>query len=124
VFAQLTAPVIVNDQFAIPAGTFVRGNVQKLRCRGTQAEMLMQSVSLVFQNGYIAKAGGPVNIESDQWTAVSNPSGGEKAGIVAAPLAGLGVGMLIGSATDRNQTSTFNVAQPPVPIVAKRPPPA
>lgn len=108
VFAQLTAPVIVDDQVAIPPGTYVRGNVQKLTRRGTQAEMLMQSVSLVFPNGYVANAGGPINIESDQWTALSNPSGGEKAGIVAAPLAGLGLGMLIGNATDKTQTSTVN----------------
>jgi hypothetical protein len=57
---------------------------------------------------HIADAGGPVNIKSDEWTAVSNPSSGEKAGIIAAPLAGLGLGMLIGSATDRTETSTVN----------------
>jgi hypothetical protein len=107
VYAQVTAPVILGDQVAIPAGTFVQGQVQKLTRHGTQAEMLMQSVSLVFPDGYIAKAGGPVNIESEEWTAWNNPSPSTKAGIFAAPLAGTGLGLLIGNATDKTQTTNL-----------------
>lgn len=105
IFAQTTAPVILNDQVVIPAGTYVQGRVQKLTRRGTQAEMLMQSAKLVFPNGYIADAGGPVNIESDQWTAWNNPSGGHKAAIILVPLITMPVGALIGSAADGKQTS-------------------
>jgi len=107
VFAQTTAPVIVGDQVVIPGGTYVQGKVEKLRRRGTEAEMAMQSVALVFPNGYIANAGGPVNIESEQWTAWSNPQGHAKAAIILAPILGLGLGAGIGAATDHSHTVTL-----------------
>jgi hypothetical protein len=105
--AQITAPVILNDQVVIPAGTFVQGKVQKLTRHGTQAEMLMQSVSLVFPNGYIANAGGPVNIESEQWTAWNNPSGGSKAAMILVPMISLPLGALLGHAADGKQTTNL-----------------
>lgn len=107
VFAQTTAPVIVGDQVVIPGGTYVQGKVEKLRRRGTEAEMAMQSVSLVFPNGYIVSAGGPVKIESEQWTAWSNPQGGAKRAIILAPILGLGLGTGIGAATDHAHTITL-----------------
>lgn len=107
VFAETTAPVIVGDRVVIPGGTYVQGKVEKLRRRGTEAEMAMQSVSLVFPNGYIANAGGPVNIQSEQWTAWSNPQGHAKAAIILAPILGLGLGAGIGAATDHSHTVTL-----------------
>jgi hypothetical protein len=107
--AQVTAPVIINDQVVIPAGTFVQGQSQKLTRHGTQAEMVLQSPSLVFANGYIAKLGEPVNIESDEWTTWNNPSDKTKAGMIAAPLAGTGLGLLIGAATDKTQTTNLGL---------------
>ena len=107
VFAQTTAPVIVGDQVLIPGGTYVAGKVEKLRRRGTEADMAMQSVSLVFPNGYIANAGGPVNIRSEQWTAWSNPQGRTKAAIILAPILGIGLGTAIGAATDHAHTFTL-----------------
>lgn len=107
VFAQTTAPVIVGDRVLIPGGTYVEGRVDKLRRRGTEAEMAMQSVSLVFPNGYIANAGGPVNIESEQWTAWTNPQGRTKAAIILAPILGIGLGTGIGAATDHAHTVTL-----------------
>lgn len=107
IFAQTTAPVILNDQVVIPAGTFVQGKVEKLTRRGTQAEMLMRSASLVFPDGNIAHAGGPVSIVSDQWTAWNNPSGGHKAAIILVPFIAVPIGSLIGSAADGKKTSTF-----------------
>ena len=107
VFAQTTAPVIVGDQVVIPGGTYVQGKVEKLRRRGTQAQMAMQSVSLVFPNGYIVNAGGPVKIESEQWTAWGNPQGGAKTAIILAPILGLGLGTGIGAAADHPHTFTL-----------------
>jgi hypothetical protein len=115
VFAQTTAPVVVGDQVAIPGGTYLQGKVAKLTRNGTRAEMLMQSVALVFPNGYIVRAGGPVNIESEQWTAWNNPQGRDKAAIILAPILGLGLGMGIGAATDKPHTVTVGGALPPVP---------
>lgn len=115
IFAQLTAPVVVGDQVAIPGGTYVQGKVQKLTRNGTRAEMLMQSASLVFPNGYIAPVAGPVNIESEQWTAWNNPQGRAKAAIILAPIVGLGLGMGIGAATDKPHTITVSAPMPPLP---------
>ncbi|HKW15900.1 MAG TPA: hypothetical protein VJO35_00180 [Terriglobales bacterium] len=122
VFAQTTAPVLVGDQVVIPGGTYVQGKVEKLTRNGTRAEMLMQSASLVFPNGYIAQMGGPVNIESEEWTAWSNPHGGAKAAIILAPLLGIGLGMGIGAATDKPHTINAPTLPPPPPGFPPLPP--
>jgi len=113
VFAQTTAPVILGDQVVIPGGTYIQGKVDKLTRNDTRAEMLMQTVSLVFPNGYVAQAGGPVNIESELWTAWNNPRGRTKAAIIVTPLLALGLGAGIGAATDRPHTVAFSTPAPP-----------
>jgi len=107
IFAQTTSPVIVANQVAIPAGTFVQGRVDKVTRRGTRGELLMQSISIVFPNGYVATIQGPLNMESDEGTAWSNPSSAERAGIIAAPLAGLGIGAAIGASQHTTDSSTL-----------------
>jgi hypothetical protein len=107
IFAQTTSPVIVSNQVVIPAGTFVQGKVEKMTRRGSRGELLMQSVSVVFPNGYVATINGPLNMESDEGTAWNNPSSAAKAGIIAAPLAGLGIGAAIGAAQHTTQSSTL-----------------
>lgn len=107
VYAQISAPVAAGAQAVIPAGTFVQGQVQKLSRRGSRGEFLMQSVSLIFPNSYVLPVTGPVNIESDEETAYRNPSGRAKVLAIAAPLAGAGVGALIGSAAHTTQSMPF-----------------
>ena len=107
IYAQITAPVAVGEQVAIPAGTFVQGQVEKLRRNGNRGEFLMQSLSLLFANGYVASISGPMNIESDEGTAWRNPSNAAKTGAIAAPLAGAGLGAAIGSAVHTTQSSTL-----------------
>lgn len=107
IFAQTTSPVIVSNQVVIPAGTFVQGKVEKMTRRGSRGELLMQSVSVVFPNGYVATIKGPLNMESDEGTAWNNPSSAVKAGIIAAPLAGLGIGAAIGAAQHTTDSSTL-----------------
>lgn len=98
IHAQLTAPVTLGDQVVIPAGTFVQGKVEKLHRNGSRGEMLLQSASVVFPDGYVAQIAGPLTIESDEGTAWINPSGRAKAGAIIAPMAGLGIGAAIGAA--------------------------
>ena len=105
--AQTTAPLALGDHVVIPAGVFVQGKVDKLTRNGSRAEMLMQSVAVIFPDGYVAHIVGPINIESEEGTAWVNPSGGAKAGAVIAPMAGLGLGALIGSAAHTTQSSTL-----------------
>ncbi len=107
IYAQTTAPVIVGDQVLIPAGTFVQGKVDKLTRNGSRAEMLMNSASVVFPDGYVANIAGPLNVESDEGTAWRDPSDGAKAGAIIAPMAGGGLGALIGSAAHTTQSSTL-----------------
>jgi hypothetical protein len=107
IFAQTTSPVIVDAQVVIPAGTFVQGKVDKMTRRGSRGEFLMQSISVVFPNGYVAIINGPLNMESDEGTAWNNPSSATKAGIIAAPLAGLGIGAAIGAAQHTTDSSTL-----------------
>jgi hypothetical protein len=104
---QTTAPVTVGDQVVIPAGTFLQGKVAKLARKGNRGEFLMQSISLVFPDGYVANVAGPINIESDEGTAWPYPSGRTIAGAIAAPLAGAGIGALIGNAAHTTQSSTL-----------------
>jgi hypothetical protein len=105
--AQTTAPVTLGDQVVIPAGVFVQGKVDKLRRNGNRGEMQMQSVSVIFPDGYVANIAGPLTIESDEGTAWLTPSGKAQAGMVIAPLAGLGIGAAIGSAAHTTQSSTL-----------------
>lgn len=107
IFAQTTSPLIVSNQVAIPAGTFVQGKVDRMNRRGTRGELLMQSLSVVFPNGYVATIKGPLSMETDEGTAWSNPSSAEKAGIFAAPFAGLGIGAAIGAAQHTTTSSTL-----------------
>jgi hypothetical protein len=107
IFAQTTSPVVVSNQVAIPAGTFVQAKVDKLTRRGSRGELVMQSVSIVFPNGYVATVKGPLNMESDEGTAWNNPSTAEKTGIIVAPIAGLGIGAAIGAAQHTTNSSTL-----------------
>lgn len=107
IFAQLSTPVLVNDQVVIPAGTFLQGRVEKMTRQGSRALISLQSASLAFPNGYVARIQTPINVESDEGTAFNNPSSVAKAGILIAPFAGSGIGALIGSAAHTTQSSSL-----------------
>src|SRR6266568_836144 len=107
IHAQTTAPIILENHVAIPGGVFLQGKVDKLMRHGTHGEMLMQSVALIFPDGSVTNIAGPLNIESDEGTAWLNPSGRTNTGMVIAPIAGLGLGALIGSAAHTTQSSTL-----------------
>jgi len=105
IHAQTTAPITLGDHVVIPGGIFVQGKVDKLTRHGTSSTLTMQSVAVVFPDGYVATIPGPLNIETEEGTAWANPSSGVKAGAIIAPAAGLGLGALIGSAA-HTTTST------------------
>jgi hypothetical protein len=105
VFAQISTPVVVDEQVAIPAGTFVRGKVESLTRRGTRAEVVVRSASLVM-GGSLVDMGGPVKIESEEWTAWNNPSGKSRAAIILIPMVAMPLGALIGHAAD-GKTTTY-----------------
>ena len=108
IHAQTTAPVTVGDQVIIPAGVFVQGKVDRLRRDGDRGEMLMQSVSVIFPDGYVASIAGPINIQSDEYTAWLTPGTGAKVAAIIAPIAGVGIGTAIGSAAHTTQSTTLD----------------
>lgn len=105
--SQITAPVTVANQAVLPAGTYLQGKVEKLTRNGNRAEFVMQSASIIFPDGYVANVAGPVNIETDEYTAWRSPSGATIAGMIAAPAGGAGLGALIGNAVHTTHTTTF-----------------
>ena len=107
IYAQITAPVPVGNEVVIPAGTFVQSKVDNLSRNGSRAEMLMQSAAVVFPDGYVANIAEPITVESDEGTAWLNPSDGAKVGAIAAPMAGLGLGALIGNAAHTTRSSSL-----------------
>ena len=107
VYAQTIAPVIVGDRAVIPAGIFVQGKVDRLTRNGSHAEMLMNSASIVFPDGYVANIAGPVTVESDEGTAWRDPSSKAGVGAILAPIIGGGAGALIGSAAHTTESSTL-----------------
>jgi hypothetical protein len=108
IYAQMTAPVAVANAVAIPAGSFVQGKVEKLARNGTRAEMLLQSVSVIFPAGYVANIAGPVAIESAEGTAWKVATKGGMSGALAAPLIGGAGGAVIGHAANGSRGTTVN----------------
>lgn len=107
IHAQTTAPITIGDHVVIPGGIFVQGKVDKLTRHGTSSTLAMQSVAVVFPDGYVASIAGPLNIETEEGTAWANPSSGVRAGAIIAPAAGLGLGALIGSAAHTTRSTSL-----------------
>jgi hypothetical protein len=105
VFTQIIAPIVVGNQVVIPPGTFVQGKLEKLSRKGTRAQVRLQSASVVFPDGYVANTSGPTNMEDEEGTAWAMAGGRNVAGAIAAPLAGLGLGTLIGHAAGGHGTT-------------------
>ncbi len=64
VYAQTAFPITQNDQIVIPAGTFVRGEIQRVQRPGHvkgRAELLMSFNSLIYPNGYTVVLPGAVH---------------------------------------------------------------
>jgi hypothetical protein len=112
IYAQVTSPVTSANQMVIPPGTFVQGTVDKLGRQGDRGELRLQSMSITFPDGYVAPISGPVTIETNQGYAVKDPGNRRMATAVVLPLAGAGVGALIGHSVGQADSST-NTPFPP-----------
>jgi hypothetical protein len=108
VYAQTVFPVSLGDEVVIPPGTFVQGNVDRLARTGGRGELHLQSMSVIFPDGYTAPVPGPMNLESDEGYVQLDPGKDRTAGAIAAPLVGLGAGLLIGHAASSSPGTTIN----------------
>ena len=110
IYAQVSSPVNSGNQMMIPPGTFVEGTVDRLQQQRGRAELHLQSMSITFPDGYVASVSGPLMLESDEGYAVKDPGAGRTIGFVALPMAGAGLGALIGHSVGQAQsevTSNF-----------------
>jgi hypothetical protein len=108
VYAQTIFPITLGKDVVIPPGTFVQGKVDKLVRDGSRGELHLQSMSVIFPDGYTAPVPGPMNLESDEGYVLLDPGKGRLAGAIAAPMAGLGAGLLIGHAVSNSPGTTIN----------------
>lgn len=112
IYAQITVPVLAGDEVAIPAGTFVQGTMDKLERHGGRAQLRLQSMSLTFPDGYVKSIDGPMTLESSDGYAYKDPGAGHFVAAFALPVAGVGLGALIGHSVGSSQ-STLTASVPP-----------
>lgn len=112
IYAQITAPVTVDDEVAIPAGTFVQGAIDKVERHGGRAEVRLQSMSLTFPDGYVNSIAGPMTLESSDVYAYRDPGQTHIVAAVLLPAAAAGLGALIGHSVGTSQ-STLTSSVPP-----------
>jgi hypothetical protein len=113
IYAQITSPVTSGDQTIIPAGTLIDGKVDKLGRNGSRGEIYLQSMSIDFADGFVAPVDGPITMQSNQGYALKDPGSGRIAAVILGPLAGTGIGALIGHAAASSQGTTITASNPP-----------
>ncbi len=113
IYAQITSPVNAGTAIAIPPGTFVQGKVDKLEQRSGRAQLHLQSMAITFPDGYVAPVPGPVTMQSYEGYAVKDPGKGHAAAALVLPLAGAGLGALIGHSVASSQPGTLTSSLPP-----------
>ncbi len=113
IYAQIVSPVTSGDEVIIPGGTPVDGKVDRFGRNGSRGELYLQSATISFPDGYAATVAGPITLESNEGYALKDPGKGRVFGAVALPLAGAGLGALIGHAAASSQPNTITSSLPP-----------
>jgi hypothetical protein len=112
IYAQTVSPVTAGKEAVIPPGTFVQGTVDKLERHGGRAEVRLQSMSITFPDGYVARMAGPLTLQSADGYAVKDPGPGRVGGAVALAAGGVGMGALIGHLVNSQDTTITNSLPP------------
>jgi hypothetical protein len=112
IYAQVISPVTAGNQVVIPPGTLVEGKVDKLGHNGGRGELYLQSMSITYPDGYVVPIAGPITLESDDGYALKDPGNGRIAALIAGPLAGSGLGALIGHSVASSQGTTLTSSIP------------
>lgn len=105
IYAQVTSPVDADNQVAIPPGTFVQGMVDKIQRHAGRGELRLQSMSITFPDGYVTPISGPIVLETTGGYAIKDPGSKRSAGAIVLPLAGIGIGALIGHSVGTSQST-------------------
>ena len=112
VYAQIVSPVTAGNEVVIPAGTLVQAKVDKLGRNGSRGELTLQSMSVIFPDGYVAPVTGPLTWQSDQGYALKDPGSGRGGAALGLIGGGAGLGALIGHSVGSSQ-STVTTTLPP-----------
>jgi hypothetical protein len=112
IYAQVISPVTSGNQVVIPPGTLVEGKVDKLGRNGGRGELYLQSMSITYPDGYVAPIAGPITLESDEGYALKDPGNGRVGALIVGPLAGSGLGALIGHSLASSQGTTLTSSIP------------
>jgi hypothetical protein len=112
IYAQVTSPVDAENHVVIPPGTFVQGMVDKIERRGGRGELRLQSMSITFPDGYVTPIAGPIVLETTDGYAIKDPGSKRSSGAIILPLAGAGLGALIGHSVGTSQ-DTLTSSIPP-----------
>lgn len=112
IYAQINAPVSSGNATVIPAGTFVQGAVDKIERHGGRGELRLQSMSITFPDGYVVPIPGPMTLVTDEGYAQKDPGKGRVAAAFILPMAGGGLGALIGHAVGNTGPQTLTASIP------------
>ena len=113
IYAQITSPVTSGNSVVVPPGTFVQGKLDKIERHGGRGVLHLQSLTITFPDGYVAPVAGPVDLVSDDGYAMKDPGQGRMAAVIVGPMAGAGLGALIGHAAASGNSSTLTSTLPP-----------
>jgi len=113
IYAQIVSPVTAGNEVVIPPGTFGQGKVDTLERRGGRGELHLQSISITFPDCYVIPIEGPVTLESPDGYAVRDPGNRRAVGAVLSPLAGAGIGALVGHSYASSHSDTITNTLPP-----------
>jgi hypothetical protein len=112
IYAQVISAVTASNRVVIPPGTLVQGKVDKLGRNGSRGELYLQSMSISYPDGYVAPIAGPITLESNEGYALKDPGKRRIAALIAGPLAGSGLGALIGHSVASSQGTTLTSSIP------------
>jgi hypothetical protein len=112
VYAQVTSPVDAENQVVIPPGTFVQGTVDKVERNGGRGELRLQSMAITFPDGYVTPISGPITLETTDGYAIKDPGSKRGTTAILLPIAGAGVGALIGHSAGSSDTTVTSSVPP------------
>jgi hypothetical protein len=79
VYAETAFPLVINEQLAIPAGTYIQGKIERAQRGGHikgRAELLVHFTSMVYPSGYTVMLGGSVeNTPGAEHTSMKDSEG-------------------------------------------------
>jgi hypothetical protein len=112
IYAQITSPVNSGDRMVIPPGTLVQGTVEKLSHSHGRGLIRLQSMSITFEDGYVAPIAGPILLQSTEGYALKDPGSGLVIALFALPAAGAGLGALLGHSVGKADSSVTTTIPP------------